>query len=182
MQLNIHNGWLSQGERVASPNFDQRPAGITIDLMVVHNISLPPGEFGNTHIRQLFCNELDCSLHPYFKKLIDLKVSSHCLIERTGKIVQFVSFDDRAWHAGESTFQDRVRCNDFSIGIELEGTDDQAYRNEQYASLVAVTQALMIAYPYITKDCIVGHCDISPGRKTDPGSAFLWKKYREMLS
>lgn len=175
-------GWLELAERVESPNFDPRPHGIAIDLLVIHNISLPPGNFGSGYVQQFFCNQLDCSLHPYFQTLIDVKVSAHCLIEREGRVIQFVSFLDRAWHAGASCFEGRERCNDFSVGIELEGTDDQAYTEQQYQTLASVTRALMQAYPNINKNNIVGHSDIAPLRKTDPGPAFEWQKFLNMLS
>ena len=178
----IELGWLSRARRLPSPNFDQRPPKTDIDLLVIHNISLPPGDFGNGHIEQFFCNQLDCNLHPYFQALVGVRVSAHCLIDRSGAIVQFVSFNDRAWHAGESCFEGRQRCNDFSIGIELEGTDDSDYTPAQYVALVAATQAIMRDYPLITRQRIVGHSDIAPHRKTDPGPAFSWQHYLRQLA
>lgn len=166
---------------VPSPNFDERPVDITVDLLVIHNISLPPCKFDNAYIEQFFCNKLNPTEHPYFQTIKDLRVSSHLLIKRTGEVVQFVPFDQRAWHAGVSNFKGRDRCNDFSIGIELEGTDDLPYTNLQYDSLVAITVFLQQYYPAITPDCIVGHSDIAPGRKTDPGEAFDWGAYYSLL-
>lgn len=150
-------------------------------LLVIHNISLPPAQFGGSFVEAFFCNQLDAQAHPYFATIASLQVSAHCLIKRSGEAVQFVSFDDRAWHAGQSCFQGVTNCNDFSIGIELEGTDDTPYTDAQYHSLVAVTRLLLRTYPRISVDCIVGHSDISPGRKTDPGAAFDWRHLRERL-
>ena len=149
---------------------------------MVHNISLPPGEFGGDSIERFFTNCLDCDAHPFFDEIRDLRVSSHLLIRREGETVQFVSFDERAWHAGQSHYCGRDNCNDFSIGIELEGTDEQAYTEAQYAALVAVTAALLDYYPLLSAQGIVGHSDIAPGRKTDPGPAFDWQRYRAALS
>ena len=174
-------GWLSEVERIVSPNFDQRPEQSDVSLLVIHGISLPPGEYGGGCITDLFCNTLDCDAHPYFDQLRELKVSSHVLIQRDGHIIQYVSFNDRAWHAGVSRFDGRERCNDFSIGIELEGVDDQPYEDVQYEKLSEVTTAIMQAYPAITSSRVAGHSDIAPGRKTDPGSAFDWKRYKNLL-
>ncbi len=179
--MGIEEGWLQGAERCPSPNCNERPEGAAISLLVIHNISLPPGEFGGSSVREFFCNELDCDAHPYFDQLRDLRVSAHLLIERDGAIVQFIPFEQRAWHAGDSCFEGRDNCNDFSIGIELEGSDDAAYTEAQYASLVRVTQALMQAYPAITAERIAGHSEIAPGRKTDPGPAFDWSSYRSLL-
>lgn len=162
---------------VASPNLDERPDPADISLLVVHNISLPPGEFGGPHVEQLFTNRLDWDAHPYFGTLRDLKVSAHCFIDRDGAVTQFVPFNQRAWHAGQSTFDGRSRCNDFSVGIELEGTDDREFTEAQYVQLSRVTAALMRAYPKITRDRIAGHSDIAPGRKTDPGPHFDWNSF-----
>lgn len=175
-------GWLSEATRIPSANFDSRPPGMEIDLLVIHGISLPPGEFGGPWIAQLFCNTLDCDAHPYFAGLRGLKVSAHLLIRRDGQIIQFVSFNDRAWHAGVSSFQDRERCNDFSIGIELEGEDAREYTDAQYRALTDTTRVLMQAYPAITSDHIQGHSDIASGRKTDPGSTFDWQRYHQSLA
>lgn len=182
MQKAIQSGWWSQARQVRSPNYNQRPNPNDISLLVIHNISLPPGEFGGGYIEQFFCNQLKSDEHPYFASICDTQVSSHCLISRFGDVTQFVSFKERAWHAGRSCFQGRHECNDFSIGIELEGTDEEPYTHEQYRSLMALTQDLMLQYPAITTERIVGHSDISPDRKTDPGSAFDWSYYRQLLN
>ena len=174
-------GWLKSIEHCPSPNFNTRPAIDDISLLVIHNISLPAGKFSTGHIKQLFTNTLDCTAHPSFSDLVGLTVSAHCLIERDGNIIQFVSFLDRAWHAGVSNYKGRDNCNDFSIGIELEGTDDLPYTQQQYDSLSAITHAVMQQYS-ITQDSITGHCDIAPGRKTDPGQAFDWSGYFSMLA
>ncbi len=174
-------GWLRPAAVHASPNFDARPDGATIKLVVVHGISLPPGEFGGGHVQEFFCNRLDPGGHPYFAEICALRVSAHCLIERDGKLLQFVSFDDRAWHAGESVWRGEPACNDFSIGIELEGCDDQAYEDAQYAALAALIGALRERYPAIGPDAVTGHSDIAPGRKTDPGPAFDWQKLCRMM-
>jgi len=165
----------------ASPNCDQRPQGAEVSLLVIHNISLPPGEFGGPWIDMLFNNCLPVDVHPYFQAIADLRVSSHLLIRRDGSTIQYVPFDKRAWHAGESAFQDRAGCNDYSIGIELEGTDEIPYTREQYQALAQITRKLMENYPKITRERIVGHADIAHGRKTDPGPAFDWGYYRSLL-
>ncbi len=174
----IDKHWLDPVVKAISPNHNDRPDIADISLLVIHNISLPPAEFGGDYVRQLFCNELDCSSHPYFEKLEDLRVSAHLFIDRSGHVTQFVPFDKRAWHAGVSCFDQRENCNDYSIGIELEGVDDRAYTEEQYIQLIAVTETLMAAYPEITADRIVGHSTIAPLRKSDPGPAFDWEHYR----
>lgn len=179
--FSINEGWLWPAAHTPSPNFDSRPSDCAVDLLVIHNISLPPGEFGTGRVQQFFCNDLDCTQHPYFQQLVDLRVSAHLLIEREGAVTQFVSFDDRAWHAGQSSYQGRTRCNDFSIGIELEGCDDVPYSAAQYEILAAVTHSLMKAYPGITPQRITGHSDIAPDRKTDPGPAFDWDRYLRAL-
>lgn len=168
------NGWLSGLRRLASPNCDFRPPGTAIDLLVIHNISLPPGEFGGQAIAQLFTNTLDTNAHPCFAQLKEVKVSAHFLIQRTGKITQFVPCGKRAWHAGASMWHGRTACNDFSIGIELEGTDFLPFSDQQYAGLIRLTRILKRAYPIRE---IVGHSDIAPGRKTDPGDEFDWSRY-----
>ena len=152
-----------------------------ISLLVIHNISLPPGEFGGGYIEKLFTNSLDPNDHPYFSEIYDLKVSSHLLIERDGSLVQFVPFNKKAWHAGVSTFKGRENCNEFSIGIELEGTDENAYTDNQYRALIDITKELMLVFQDIKKENIVGHSDIAPGRKTDPGKAFNWHYYLSNL-
>jgi AmpD protein len=173
------NGWLSGLRRLASPNCDFRPPGTAIDLLVIHNISLPPGEFGGQAIAQLFTNTLNTDVHPYFAQLKEVKVSAHFLIQRTGKITQFVPCGKRAWHAGVSMWHGRTACNDFSIGIELEGTDFLPFSDQQYARLIRLTRILKRAYPIRE---IVGHSDIAPGRKTDPGDEFDWSRYLEKVS
>lgn len=160
--------------RLASPNCDFRPSGTAIDLLVIHNISLPPGEFGGRAIAQLFTNTLDTDASPYFAQLKGVKVSAHFLIQRKGEITQFVPCNKRAWHAGASTWHGRKACNDFSIGIELEGTDFLLFTDQQYAALIRLTRLLKRAYPIHE---ITGHSDIAPGRKTDPGHEFDWQRY-----
>ena len=171
---------LQQAKICSSPNCSSREKG-EISLLVIHNISLPPGKFGGGHVEEFFQNILDPQAHPYFDEIKELKVSSHLFIDRDGSITQFVPFDKKAWHAGVSNFNGRENCNEFSIGIELEGTDELEYTQQQYDSLVEVSRELMVLYPLITKDNIVGHCDIAPGRKTDPGKAFDWDLYRSRL-
>ncbi|WP_373001196.1 1,6-anhydro-N-acetylmuramyl-L-alanine amidase AmpD [Marinobacter sp.] len=164
-----------------SPNFGPRPEGTDISLLVVHNISLPPGEFGGPEIEDFFCNRLDHTAHPYFQTIAGMQVSAHLLIRRNGTLVQFVSLLDRAWHAGRSCFEGQEECNDFSIGIELEGTDEIPYTPEQYRRLAEVSELIMLAWPDITTDRITGHCDIAPGRKSDPGPAFNWRTFHAAL-
>lgn len=168
------DGWLTGVRRLKSPNFDTRPAHTAIDLLVIHNISLPPDEFDGDAIIQLFTNTLDCTVHPYYAQLDGVKVSAHFLIRRDGSMTQFVSCLDRAWHAGVSQWQGRERCNDFSIGIELEGSDFVAFTDEQYSALKLLTKKIKQAYPI--RAC-VGHSDIAPKRKTDPGPFFDWPRY-----
>ena len=163
--------------QVPSPNFDDRPEGTVITLLVVHGISLPPGEFGGPGIVELFTNRLDPAAHPYYRKIAKLKVSSHFLVRRDGALVQFVPCAKRAWHAGESWWRGRDRCNDFSIGIELEGTDDSPYEAAQYSTLARLTRTLSRRYA-ITD--VARHSDVAPGRKTDPGDGFDWVRYRRM--
>ncbi len=156
--------------------------GTRVDLLVIHGVSLPPGEFGGPWIDALFQNRLDPQAHPYFGPIAGLKVSSHLLIRRDGELIQYVDLTKRAWHAGVSSFQGRERCNDFSIGIELEGTDDLPYASSQYQVLAEVSRTILTRFPAITPDRIVGHSDIAPGRKTDPGPAFDWERYRRLLA
>ena len=177
----ITDGWLESVIHVPSSNTDSRPKNCDISLLVIHNISLPPGIFGGSFVEDFFTNNLDLTVNPYFQNLQDLKVSSHLYIKRSGQITQFVSLNERAWHAGLSVFNGRSNCNDFSIGIELEGTDEGGYTDYQYKSLVSVTRTIMTRYPEITSDRIVGHSDISPGRKTDPGNSFDWIRYKREL-
>ncbi|MCG6967090.1 MAG: 1,6-anhydro-N-acetylmuramyl-L-alanine amidase AmpD [Chromatiaceae bacterium] len=174
--------WLPGVTHEPSPNADERPAGSDIDLLVIHNISLPPGEFGGPYISDLFLNRLDPTSHPYFGEIANLEVSAHLLVRRDGSVVQFVALDRRAWHAGQSDFCGRERCNDFSIGIELEGTDDQPYSEAQYRHLALLTRHIQDLFPAITAQRIVGHSDIAPGRKTDPGPGFSWARYRTLLA
>ncbi|WP_269617858.1 1,6-anhydro-N-acetylmuramyl-L-alanine amidase AmpD [Zhongshania sp. BJYM1] len=181
MYLIEPSGWLANAARHPSPNYNQRPDGADISLLVIHNISLPAGQFGGPYVHALFTNCLDCSVHDSFSDLNGLQVSSHLFIDREGGIHQFVSFNDRAWHAGVSRFDGRENCNDFSIGVELEGADDIPYTDAQYRELIAVTESLRAYYPAISSARIVGHCDIAPGRKTDPGSAFDWAYYKNEL-
>lgn len=169
-------GWCDGALHIPSPNFDKRLDSANIDLLVIHNISLPPGKFGGTFISDLFTNKLDFDADPYFDQLRSLHVSSHFLIRRDGNVVQFVSANERAWHAGVSSFGGRERCNDFSIGIELEGTDFVAFEPAQYAQLVMLTHALQRSYPL---KFVMGHEHIAPGRKTDPGPFFDWARYQE---
>ena len=165
-----------------SPNFSERPAGTQIDLLVIHNISLPPGQYGGSWIDDLFCNQLDPAAHPYFRDIADLRVSAHALIDRHGQLTQYVAFDKKAWHAGQSCFDGRQQCNDFSIGIELEGCDDEPFTDAQYQCLTALTRHLQEVYPAITLARIVGHSDIAPDRKTDPGPCFDWRRYKKAIT
>lgn len=181
-EFSIESGWLQPARHSPSPNFDARPENATIDLLVLHNISLPPQQFGDGFIEDFFCNRLDTTRHQYFQQLRFLKVSSHLLITRLGELVQFVSLNARARHAGESEHENRKACNDFSIGIELEGCDDLPYAPVQYEVLTAVTRVIMRNYPAITHDRIVGHSDIAPNRKTDPGPSFNWGSFHRQLS
>ncbi len=181
MRVDLKTGLLDVARQVPSPNQDDRPDGTEPELVVVHCISLPPGQFGGPYIEQLFTNRLDPAAHPYFAEIADMAVSAHLLIRRDGGLVQFVPFHRRAWHAGASCYEGRERCNDFSIGIELEGKDDGDYEDEQYVALVAVVEALGRAYPAIRPERIAGHSDIAPGRKADPGPGFDWQSLHGML-
>lgn len=165
----------------ASPHFNQRPPGCDVSLLVIHNISLPPNDFSQDWVTPFFQGQLPKDAHPYFAEIADLKVSAHVFIRRDGHIMQYVSFTDRAWHAGRSVYQGRDECNDYSIGIELEGTDTHPYTDEQYTSLLDLSIYLMRQFPQIRLGSIVGHNDIAPGRKTDPGVAFDWPRYRQAL-
>ena len=180
-QLHIKDGWLVNERRVLSPHFDQRPEPQDISLLIIHYISLPPERFGGGYIDAFFQGKLDPQAHPYFKEISALRVSAHCLIERTGRITQYVNFADRAWHAGLSCFEGREKCNDFAIGIELEGSNEQPFTDAQYSALQALTHEIMRTYPHITKERIVGHCDVSPGRKIDPGQYFDWQRYLQNI-
>lgn len=177
-ELTVIHHWLNEARHLRSPNCNQRPNESDIALIVVHGISLPPRQFGTHAIEKLFTNQLCHKDHPYFETLKGLKVSSHVLIDRSGQITQFVGFDQRAWHAGNSQFCHRDNCNDFSIGIELEGCDDLAYEPSQYQTLIKLIHALYQAYPNTRENPVVGHCHIAPGRKTDPGDSFEWQRLR----
>ncbi len=174
------DGWLAGAQRVPSPNCDDRPHG-EISLLVIHNISLPPGQFGGDAVTRLFLNRLDTASEPALADLAGLRVSAHLFIDRLGRMVQFVPFCRRAWHAGRSRYAGRPACNDFAIGIELEGTDTSGYEAVQMQTLAAVTRALLQRYPALAPQRIVGHCDIAPGRKTDPGPSFDWTQLRAAL-
>ncbi len=181
MKLDEDKAWIEGVLRCPSPNADERPKDASVELLVVHGISLPPGEFGTPFVEHLFCNRLDDRAHPYFAEIAHLQVSAHLFIRRDGTLIQFVPFDKRAWHAGESSYCGRAQCNDFSVGVELEGTDDTPYEDVQYEHLVAFARLAMSAWPGVTPEHIVGHCDIAPGRKTDPGPAFDWNRVRKAL-
>jgi AmpD protein len=176
----VVDGQLIGAKQIPSPNFNQRPAEAKIELVVIHNISLPPSQFGGGYIQQFFQNQLDSTLHPYFETIQELKVSAHLLILRTGEVLQFVNFQQRAWHAGRSSYLGQQECNDYSIGIELEGSDDCAFESLQYEVLAQVMVSLQQAYPTIQQH-VAGHSDIAPGRKTDPGPYFDWVKFRSLV-
>jgi AmpD protein len=182
MQIDIDSGLMLGVRQIASPNHDDRPPGVEADLIVVHGISLPPGEFGGPWIDRLFANTLPAEMHPYFAEVCALRVSSHLVIQRDGAVTQYVSFIDRAWHAGTSNYQGREACNDFSVGVELEGTDTLEYESVQYGVLAEIVAALCAAYPRLSPQRVVGHSDISPGRKTDPGPAFDWPRARGQIA
>ena len=180
-QWKFANGWLVRARLVPSPNFNARPTEATPELIVIHGISLPPGEYGGPYIEALFTNQLTPADHAYFSDVAHLTVSAHFLIRRDGEIVQFVSTDDRAWHAGESCWERRSNCNDFSIGIEVEGCDKEHYEMTQYRALAQLIRAVQNQYPAIQHNAIVGHSDIAPTRKTDPGPAFDWLQLTQLL-
>ena len=175
--INIKENLIEGVTFHSSPNFDSRPKDTDISLIVIHSISLPPGKYGGNEIKDFFLNELDTSNHEYFESIKNLKVSSHIVIKRTGEILQFVPFNKRAWHAGISSYLGKENCNDYSIGIELEGTDYSEFTDEQYNSLKNLTSALIRSYPNLSEDRLVGHSDIAPGRKSDPGIFFDWKRF-----
>lgn len=174
-------GWYRDAKHLLSPHHDDRDDPTDVSLLVIHNISLPPSQFGGDYIEQFFTGKLDASQHPFFDVIKEMRVSAHCLIDRTGQVIQFVPFNKRAWHAGLSSYAGRARCNDYSIGIELEGDDYTTYTEEQYQSLKRVTQALMSEYPKMTPSRITGHQYIAPLRKTDPGLVFDWRKLSRLL-
>ncbi len=192
--IEIQSGWLSNARQVISPNYNQRPEGASVRLIVLHNISLPPAfspqDFEppaldhifshSRYVEDFFQNKLDSTLHPYFEIIKDMKVSAHLLIARSGEVIQFVSFDERAWHAGRSCYLGVQECNDYSIGIELEGADDLPFTEAQYAALAEIIPAIQQAYPE-TQNHLAGHSDIAPGRKTDPGVHLDWMRIRSSL-
>lgn len=182
MIIDRSTGLISEVRQQPSPNCDSRPNESDISLIVIHGISLPPGEFGGGYIDQLFCNQLNPDEHPYFNEISDLKVSSHILVRRDGEIVQYVPLHKRAWHAGVSKYNNRDCCNDFSIGIELEGEDETPYTDIQYHVLAKLVKILADKYPKLDNQTIAGHCDIAPGRKTDPGKAFDWEHLNKLLT
>lgn len=182
MQYSIENNLLSGARLVDSPNQDTRPVGMKPDLLIIHNISLPPGEYNTGCIDQLFCNCLNPDEHSYFMDIAQLRVSSHLCINRDGSVTQYVPLHRRAWHAGESSFQGLANCNDYAIGIELEGTDFEDFTAAQYDSLISITNLLIDEYPCLNSDRIVGHSDVAPGRKTDPGPCFDWVRYKSAIA
>jgi N-acetyl-anhydromuramoyl-L-alanine amidase len=182
LQVDLNSGLMRGVRHVASPNHDPRPAGVVADLIVVHGISLPPGEFGGPWIDRLFTNTLPAAAHPYFAEVGGLRVSSHLVVTRDGAVTQYVKFTERAWHAGKSIYMGREACNDFSVGVELEGTDTLPYESAQYATLAKLVAALCAAYPHLSPERLAGHSDIAPGRKTDPGPAFDWPLARGLIS
>ena len=178
----INNHYLTGARLIDSPNQDERPAGIEPDLLLIHNISLPPGQYNTGCIDKLFCNHLNEDEDPYFLDIARLKVSSHLFINRDGNVTQYVPFNRRAWHAGDSSFQGQSNCNDYSIGIELEGTDYEDFTAPQYDSLILVTKLLIDEYPRLNSNRIAGHSDVAPGRKTDPGPCFDWVRYKSAIA
>jgi N-acetyl-anhydromuramoyl-L-alanine amidase len=181
MEIDLQQGLLNKTVLHLSPNHDDRPDPTDISGIVIHNISLPPGEFGGGWVDDLFLNKLDPNAHPYFAEISHLRVSTHILIRRDGELIQYVPFAKRAWHAGLSSWEGRERCNDFTIGIELEGCDDNKFEQAQYQQLSELIVALCASYPLLTTDKIKGHSDISPDRKTDPGPFFNWEELKKML-
>lgn len=178
--MKVIDGKLDAAHWLPSPNFGPRPDNADVSLLVIHNISLPPGQFGGGHVQAFFSNQLDPSLHPYFEEIHQLQVSAHLLIERDGSITQFVDLRDRAWHAGVSCYEGRDNCNDYSIGIEMEGDDHTPFTDAQYAALAQASRAITLAFPAIGRR-ITGHEHIAPGRKTDPGPCFDWDRYHRQL-
>jgi N-acetyl-anhydromuramoyl-L-alanine amidase len=181
LRIDPATGLLLLARQVLTDHFEPRPAGVLPDLIVIHNISLPPGEFGGPWIDRLFTGNLPPDAHPYFRAMAVGRVSAHAVIRRDGQIVQYVPFGERAWHSGRSEYRGRSDCNNFSVGIELEGTDDVPYEAAQYDSLVALIKALFVAYPSLSPEHIAGHSDVAPGRKTDPGPSFDWERLRAAL-
>jgi AmpD protein len=182
LRVDVATGLTLGARQVLTDHFDARPGGALPELIVIHGISLPPGEFGGPWIDRLFTGHLPRDTHPYFAQIPPGRVSTHVLIRRDGEIVQYVPFSDRAWHAGRSEYRGRAECNDYSIGVELEGTDDVAYADAQYTRLTALIRALFVAYPSLARDRIAGHSEIAPGRKSDPGASFDWARLRASLA
>jgi AmpD protein len=180
--VHVATGLLPGVRQVLSPHCDPRPAGVAADLILIHGISLPPGQYGGPWIERLFTGNLPPAEHAYFAQVHGMRVSSHLLVRRDGEVVQFVPFQMRAWHAGASEYQGRAACNDFSIGIELEGMDETPYEAAQYAATAQAVRALLAAYPGLSAARIAGHSDVAPGRKTDPGAAFDWPRFRTLIS
>jgi AmpD protein len=180
-KIDTTTGLIAGVRQVLSPHFDSRPRGTVPELLIVHGISLPPGEFEGPWIDRLFTGTLPADAHPSFRERAGLRVSAHALIRRDGQITQYVPFGMRAWHAGESQYRGRSGCNDFSIGVELEGTDDRPYTDAQYTQLAVLATALLAAYGALNEEHIVGHSDVAPGRKTDPGPSFDWPRFRALL-
>jgi AmpD protein len=178
----VNNHWLNGARQQPSPNANERPQPLDIELLVIHNISLPPGEFGSSHIEDFFLNRLNTADHPFFEEIKGVEVSAHLLIRRTGEVIQFVPFNRRAWHAGRSSYKNRNECNDYSIGIELEGTDTHPYEHVQYSVLAKISATLIKHYPLMNERDICGHSEIAPGRKTDPGESFNWKMFRDLIN
>ena len=179
--MKIENHIFKESQIYNSPNFNERPDESDIRLIIIHCISLPPDQYGGDFVKDFFLNNLDTKKHEYFNEIKDLRVSPHIFIKRNGEVLQFVPFNKRAWHAGKSIFRGVPDCNDYSIGIELEGSEDDFFSKEQYSSLIIATKAIIETYPLINKENIIGHSDISPGRKTDPGRVFEWNTYLESL-
>lgn len=179
--LDSNKQWLNKVRQLPSPNCDERPEGNVVDAVIIHGISLPPNQYDGPYIDRLFTNTLDPIEHPYFAEIQHLRVSSHLLINREGEVTQYVPFDSRAWHAGKSALLGRENCNDFAIGIELEGCDDEDYEPRQYEIVASLVKLLMQNFDGIVKERVVGHCHVSPGRKTDPGEAFKWQHFYALL-
>jgi N-acetyl-anhydromuramoyl-L-alanine amidase len=182
LRVDLESGLLLGVRQVTSPNFDARPEGAPLDLIVVHGISLPPGEFGGPWIDRLFTNTLPADAHAYFAEIQELRVSAHLAVARDGSPTQYVRFTDRAWHAGRSSYAGRIECNDFSVGVELEGFDTVPYEDAQYDTLAEIVAALSAAYPLLSPQRLAGHSDVAPGRKTDPGPAFDWPRARRDIA
>lgn len=182
LDIDAATGLIKGARQVLSPHWDARPAGIAPDLIVIHNISLPPGEFGGPWVDRLFTGNLPAEAHPYFETIKGMRVSAHALIRRDAEVVQYVSFHRRAWHAGQSSYQGRTACNDFSVGIELEGVDDAPFEAVQYRTLADLIRAAVAAIPSLSVQRVVGHSDVAPGRKTDPGTAFEWPRLTALLA